>query len=239
MTGPATKIMTMWQEVLRSGGARSERKAARGTVARVIGCLLMASVLSLTGCSSKQYALSNYDVILRLKPNGDYVVSEELTFDFQQGEFHYAYRNIPKDQLAAIQNVRVESSDTHIKDVVTKEKADEYRVRWTFPYRREPATFKLTYEVKGALKREGNRRVIDWDAAGTQWTVPVRNAEVQVRIPEKLAIGKNELEVRRPSDATIRAAKEGGWVVEAKQAPVPPGERFRIVVAYRRSTVEP
>ena len=235
MTGPAPKLVDMWQEVFGNGG----RKAVGGTVAQVIGCLLMASVLSLTGCSRKEYTLSNYDVTLRLQADGDYIVTEQLTFDFQQGEFHYAYRNIPKDQLAAIQNVRVESPDAQLKDVVTKEKADEYRVRWTFPYRREPATFKLTYEVKGAVKQQGDRRVIDWDAVGTQWTVPVRDVDVQVRIPEELGIGKENLEVRRPSDATIRAASDGGWVVEAKQKLTPPGERFRIVVAYRGSTVEP
>ncbi|MEM7551796.1 MAG: DUF2207 domain-containing protein [Bacteroidota bacterium] len=81
--------------------------------------------------AKKSYYLSNYDVYLDLKENGEYYVREEITFEFSGVEYTYAYRSIPSRHLDTVYDLKVTSSDINVLSTEMERKKG-YRLNWTF-----------------------------------------------------------------------------------------------------------
>lgn len=77
----------------------------------------------------KVYDIANYDVDLVLRTDGSYRVTERITFDFQQGNFTFATRNIPLDKIDRITEMQVQSEDVVLRDVTVEMRDEEQFIR--------------------------------------------------------------------------------------------------------------
>ncbi|MFB6286315.1 MAG: DUF2207 domain-containing protein [Candidatus Bipolaricaulia bacterium] len=197
--------------------------------------LLVAIVLSAlappTGAQSQTYAISSYDVTLKLQTDGTYLVTEEIAYDFQQGSFSYGTRWIPTDQFDELRNVQVTSPDARILETTTRTEDDRTVIRWTFPERSEPATFTLSYTVHGALIEDGDVNRINWQAVGEETTVPVSNVAMSVRIPDSLDLDQADLDFQPQDEGRIRETSEG-YAIHFEHAQLDSGEGYQIIVKF-------
>lgn len=178
----------------------------------------------------KQYALSGYDVTLALQPDGAYDVEETITLDVQRGTFQSMNRRIPLSRIDSLSRISVTSPDATVRDVRVERGDGAATLRWTYPPRSTPASFRVQYRVHGALRTDTGRNVIDWMAVGTGWDVPVRDVDVTVRVPSALDVPRDSL-TADPDDASIQA-DSGGWTVQFAGGDRAPGEGYAVEVAF-------
>ncbi|WP_022835471.1 DUF2207 domain-containing protein [Salisaeta longa] len=198
----------------------------RSLVLIFIGGLLLSAP---THAQDKRYALSNYDVRLTLAPDGTYRVVETIRFAFQRGSFTTATRTIPQARFDSLYAVQVTSPDTPIT-AVTNATDGAATIRWTFPKRSSPATFNLAYSVDGALNAADGFNVIDWQAIGDAWSVPIRDMDVVVSIPFG-DIPRDSVTVK-PRVAGTLARSGTGWTASFAHEALPPGEGYRVIVRF-------
>ena len=180
--------------------------------------------------ADKEYALSNYDVVLDLRPDGTYDVEESITLDIQRGRFSYLMRRIPLNHIDSLTALTVESPDVQIDSVMKQTEGDVVRVQWSYPPRTTPATFHIAYRVHGALRTDGARNVVDWAAVGSGWTVPIRDVDVTVRLPASLDIAR-EAVTSIPSSAAL-TSDGGDWEVTFDAGNLPAETGFAVEVAF-------
>lgn len=200
---------------------------------------LRFSLLVLTGCvllcgavqaQDKAYALSNYDVNLVLERSGAYRVTETIRFDFQQGTFSQANRSIPLGRIDSLRAVQVTSLDGAVNTVGHEAEGDDYAIRWTFPERRRPATFTLRYTAYGALGAEDGDNVIDWQAVGDAWDVPIRDVNVDVSLPFG-DLARDSIAAEPAGEATL-ARTGAGWTASFAHPELAPEEGYRVIVRF-------
>ena len=186
----------------------------------------------------KTYALSDYDVRLTLRADGTYRVEETVRFDFQQGAFTFATRTIPQGRIDALYDVQVTSPDAPIAEV-THEDDGAATIRWTFPERTQPATFTLSYTVAGALEADDGNNVIDWQAIGDGWTVPIRDIDVTVSVPFG-DVPRDSIAVQPADEATLDRTG-AGWTASFAHDALAPGDGYRVIVRFpeRIAVAEP
>lgn len=212
-------------------GAHHNRRLGELLQILAISALLVLGSAALGHAQSQTYAFSAYDVTLALQPDGQYRVTEELSYDFQQGTFSFGTRSIPNDGFDALRNVQVTSADAEILGTRTRTESDQTIIRWTFPERTEPATFTLRYTVDGALIEDEDLNRIDWQALGEETTVPVNNVSVSVQIPNELDLAAEDLAFQPTDEGQLRETSEG-LTISFQRAQLDPGEGYRVVVEF-------
>ena len=192
----------------------------------LVGGLLLSAP---TQAQDKRYALSNYDVDLVLHEDGTYRVDETIRFDFQQGTFTFGTRTIPQGRVDSLYDVRVTSSDATITEV-THEDDGAATIRWTFRERTQPATFTLSYSVAGALDADDGDNVIDWQAIGDGWDVPIRDVDVTVSVPFG-DVPRDSIAARLEDEATLERTG-AGWTASFAHEALTPGAGYRVIVRF-------
>ena len=202
-------------------------------LALTLGLLVPAAIAqdAPDDAADKVYELSNFDVTLALRTGGTYAVDETLRYDFQRGTFTYAYRSIDLDGVEAVRNVRVTSPDAAVDSVQTTEGDDRLRVRWTFPERSAPATFRIRYDLVGALYERGNRNVVRRDIMAPEAVVTTRDVDVQVALPPSFSVAPGAVTVEPDSDG--RVVQDAGQVVARfRRDRVDAGDDYAVEVSF-------
>lgn len=201
----------------------------------VIGLAVLGLLLGVAAppgyAQPKVYEVSAYDVTLELLPDGVYLVTERIAFDFQQGTFTFGTRSIPTDMFDRLSNIQVSSPDAQILEVTTRTDSGDRIIRWTFPERSDPATFTLSYRVYGALVEDDDVNRIDWRAIGEGWSVPIRNVAVTVRIPSELDLAVDDLRVG-PADESHVEKTDGRIEIRFQHAQLDPEDGYRVIVEF-------
>jgi hypothetical protein len=154
--------------------------------ALVAALVAVAATLAIAEpAAAKSYKIVDANVSLRLAKNGDLLVTEQLTFDFN-GSFEGAYRDIPTIDDQRITDVRVSEGDHQYKpggDTVlggfdfpgrfgtedTIEGAPGTRVVWHYRASDEVRTFTIAYRVQNGAVAYDDVIDIGWTVWGEQW----------------------------------------------------------------------
>lgn len=197
----------------------------------LLGVALLATLrASPATAQDQQYDISNYDTRLLLQRDGRYVVEETIRFDFQQGMFTHAQRRISMQYIETIRDVHVQGEDVAVTGMEHGVEDGDYHIRWTFPERSRPATFMLHYTVEGPLYTEDGRNVIDWQAVGTAWDVPVADVDLRVQLPD-WGLTRDSIRLRPAEEGTLERVG-GGWQAAFAHERLGPGVGYRAIVSF-------
>lgn len=100
------------------------------------------------------------------------------------------------------------------------------QLRWSFPETSQSRTFRIDYIARGLVKSERGQNVIDWNAVGREWSVPIRDIDVQVKLPWRFASG-----VETDPPAEIHRL-DGETLVSFHHDALRPRQRFHIIVRF-------
>jgi hypothetical protein len=180
---------------------------------------------------AQRYAISSFDVTIQVRPDGTYDVTETLTYDFRRGAFTYAYRALDADDVSALHSVRVTSPDAAVDSLRRTAVDGDVRLRWTYPERSAPATFRVRYTLEGALYERGRRNVVHRNVLDAGATVPTRDVDVRVELPAAFDLAPDAVTIEPAADGTVEA--EGGAVVAAfHRDRVGDGEEYPVAVSF-------
>ncbi|MGB2840383.1 MAG: DUF2207 domain-containing protein, partial [Actinomycetes bacterium] len=150
--------------------------------------------------------IEQYDVGITINDDGSLKVTERINYTFTDAS-HGIYRIIPNrypvtepftpassettidesyDRVVAIEDIQVSSPSGAPTDLQVSQEGGVLSVRVGDPDRtvRGGQSYVLSYRVEGALNAFDAYDELYWDAIGTEWSVPIRQATVQVLAPQ-------------------------------------------------------
>lgn len=156
--------------------------------------IFVALLLIIFSFSQAQaWYIKSYNVELKVEPNSELKVIEHLIVDFGYENKHGIYRDIPLD----FYDPSGKKHKIEIKDIlVTDQNLNSYQIK-VFKYGNnlririgDPNKFVsgiqnyiIRYKVRYALYNFGNIDELYWNAIGTGWNVPIKNATAKVILP--------------------------------------------------------
>jgi len=156
--------------------------------------IFVALLLIIFSFSQAQaWYIKSYNVELKVEPNSELKVIEHLIVDFGYENKHGIYRDIPLD----FYDPSGKKHKIEIKDIlVTDQNLNSYQIK-VFKYENnlririgDPNKFVsgiqnyiIRYKVRYALYNFGNIDELYWNAIGTGWDVPIKNATAKVILP--------------------------------------------------------
>lgn len=193
----------------RLSGRSQMRGRVRGSagVASVVAVLgsLMLMLTSPASAAAGDGYISQYDVTIEINADGSLDVAEQINYTFTD-DSHGIYRIIPNrypvtetftpessqttidesyDRVVAVDDIKVTSPSGAPTDLEVSQEGNVLSIRVGDPdVTIEGAeTYVLTYRVEGALNAFEEYDELYWDAIGTEWSVPIRQATVRVDAP--------------------------------------------------------
>lgn len=155
------------------------------TFASLILILILLPGLNLNPVEAqKSYRIDNYLIEMEVNHNGDFIITEEIEYNFLEGEFTTAYREVPGQGFSEIDFISIGSNEEPLVDYNVSE-GSSLEIDWEYPATSDSATFNIEYAGRKGLLSRNDRNIVDWQAIGTNWDVPIENAEVRISLPEE------------------------------------------------------
>ncbi len=143
-------------------------------------CLVSVPLLA------KEYEIASYDIQMDLNQEGNYHVTEKITYDFKEGSFSKGYREISARGFEGLEFVSIRGLDRQITDYSVEDDR-ELVINWDFPPTTGQATFLISYRALAALESKDGRNVIDWNPVGSDWQVPIRELDIEINLPQSVS----------------------------------------------------
>ena len=137
----------------------------------------------------KDYHFPEVDIDATVLPNGDLLLEETRTFDFQNGPFTYAYFNVD-DPLDHVRDFTIaEKLDDGTEVPVTPDYASHsivtegFQSQWSYSAEDETRTWVFRYRVACAVDVYSDTAHLYWQFIGTGWDQPTQHAVITVHLP--------------------------------------------------------
>ena len=124
-----------------------------------------------------------------MQPNGDLLLEETRTFDFQNGPFTYAYFNVD-DPLDRVRDFTIaEQLDDDSEVPVTPDYASHsivtegFQSQWSYSAEDETRTWVFRYRVACAVDVYPDTAHLYWQFIGSGWDKPTQHAVITVHLP--------------------------------------------------------
>lgn len=156
---------------------------------------MLASFLWLTPALAEQ--IDTYNVRFKVNEDGTFNVHEDILYDFQGAQRHGIYRDIPFDYKAGfwrkkkigIENVTVnnESRVPYTFEVLNENGSKRIKIGDPDKLVTGKKTYSIDYTVDGAVLFNEGTDIINWNAIGTDWAVPIQSGQVEIDVAGKIA----------------------------------------------------
>jgi uncharacterized membrane protein len=171
----------------------------------------------ITHAVEKDYHFPEVDIDATVLPNGDLMLEETRTFDFQNGPFTYAYFNVD-DPLDHVRDFTIaEKLDDGSEVPVTPDYASHsivtegFQSQWSYSAEDETRTWVFRYRLACAVDVYSDTAHLYWQFIGSGWDKPTQHAVITVHLP-----GHSGGELRRPR----RCHPDEGVIFDVGQTPL-------------------
>ncbi len=210
--------------------------------------LFLLAALVLVSLSASGERISDYFVAVTVSPGGYVEVAEVIAVSFdlpRHGiirEIPYSYRLSTGERFnlrIAVEDVRADGEKAPVK-VARRGGRLILRIGDPDRYVEGTVAYLIRYRVERALRAYGDEVELYWNAIGTEWTMPIDKARVEVRLPEAI-----------PADAIRYVAYQGpygsteafpltqeGNVLRGEATGLRPGEGIAVAVRFPKGYVE-
>ncbi|MFG1625428.1 DUF2207 domain-containing protein [Kribbella sp. NPDC049227] len=188
-------------------------------------------------------------------PDGVLQVTETIDYHFGDTDRHGIYRDLvirepfaddkSKDQRYDVSNIKVSSPtapDSFETSTMEKNGRRDRVLRIkigssskTVPGR--DATYKISYEVRGALRHFEDHSELFWDATGSAWDASLDRVDVTVTVPQGVQRVNCFVGPPGSTDSCESKSISAGKAVFGQEADVVRGEQLTIVAAIKAGAV--
>ncbi|HEY1015351.1 MAG TPA: DUF2207 domain-containing protein, partial [Herpetosiphonaceae bacterium] len=188
------------------------------------------------GQADKSYVWQEFNSAVSVGEDGVLRVAETLTLRFEGGPFTFAFRDLPRRRLDSISAIRVSEGDRAFRQVDDNDSDEPYtfsvdpegdvqRVRWVYPPTTGGVrTITLSYEVAGAVRRNGENDEIWWALVPAARDAAVERSVSSVAWPATVPPGQVRAET---PDAPGRISSESDRLIIAADA-IPEGAELTV-----------
>jgi uncharacterized membrane protein YgcG len=201
--------------------------------------VLLAAPTTARG-EEKRATWERIDVNITVHDDGSFTVEELLQVRFEAGTFTYGFRDIPKERLNYIDEVRVWDDEGEYSPLAVGGDrtftVDETKrlttITWHFPPMEDVShTFHLSYRVHGGLRAYPDGDQLWWKAVFPDRQEPVAESTVIVHAPAAITLYKAYF---APASATLLDERT---VQFQARKPIPPNTPFEVRVQWPHGLV--
>ena len=200
--------------------------------------------------------INNYVVDIKINQDSKVDITERITYDFGSNDRHGIKRFIPLSfdsswfkQDIEISNIQVTDSQGNSRPFEIKESGDKKTVKIGDPNKiiTGEHTYNISYQVDWVLGYYKDYDELYWNAIGGEWDVPTQQAEVNVKLPKKIARDKLTLKCfvgrsgSKNNCSQTSVSGENGQVASInfeENDTIAGSEAFTIVVGFPKNIVE-
>ena len=175
---------------------------------------------------AKEYEISNYNFEINLTDKGDYIITEEITYNFLEGSFSSAYRDINKGESRGLKFISLKGKNKVITEREVKEKSSGLAINWKYPSSNDQATFILKYKVIGGLQATKNKNILAFNVIEEGWDVPIKDIDVNILFPQNI----EQKNFSPLSDVKINNSS----LVKFHKNKIDPNSNYSIVVKFAK-----
>ncbi|HYU58434.1 MAG TPA: DUF2207 domain-containing protein, partial [Actinomycetota bacterium] len=169
--------------------------------------------------ADRYYVFPRVEIDATVHQDGSMSVLERRTFDFQKGDFSFAFREFRPDYPGQIIDFSV-SDDVHGPytgdDLVIEEFAGTYKATWYYSAHDEQRTFDIRYTARCAVGAFADGAFLYWQFIPDGFDKPTEAARITVHLPGHAA------EERSPGPCTAGNEPNAGRT--APETPLADGE---------------
>ena len=191
--------------------------------------LLVLAVLSLvpsTASAEKTYSVESVRIDARVASDGSMRVTEFIAYRFE-GEFSYAYRDIPLKRGEQLVEIGVRENGVPFQRSENREPQSYAvtsgeggpRITWYYAARDEERTFEFSYTVTGLVRRYTDTAEIYYKFVGEGWDRTIGRVDVEVRLPESVGAAGVRAWVHGPSHGTVSILPSGAVAFNVSPLP--------------------
>jgi hypothetical protein len=162
--------------------------------ALLLGALALLLVVALPGRASAQgeEVIRSYRVTITILPDGTLRVLERIDYDFGDTPHHGIFRLVPDrfhydkdfDRAEPLSSIEVTAVGASAKTKVSHSgNSTEIKIGDANKTVTGEHLYTISYLVKGALNAFNDHDELYWNAIGTEWSVPIRQASAEVDAP--------------------------------------------------------
>ncbi len=145
--------------------------------------------------NDRYYEVSQFDMTVDIKENGDALVSEEITYDFM-GDFNGVLRDIDSNRTGGVENIEifvkegeayVPFTEEYSGDAYTYELTTEGELKKLKIYEKssdEKKTFKINYTLVNVAEKYQDIGILNRKMIDSGWDVGINNITITMTIPE-------------------------------------------------------
>ena len=141
-------------------------------------------------------SINNYQVNIDIKEDSSIRVMENIQYDFGTDRQHGIYRDIPLGFDTDYGNKNIEISKIEVLDnsrnerqFTTSRNGDDLRIKIGDPDKKVTGeqVYQVNYTVDWALRFFQDYDELYWNAIGTEWEIPIKQANISINLPESLS----------------------------------------------------
>lgn len=196
--------------------------------------------------------IETFTASIDVQPNGSFVVTEEIVYDFADASRHGIFRTVPLTHpQAADVWYKVRVIDVTVTGVARNDAAEpyelsssgnEYTVRIGDPdvTISGSQTYNITYQVAGGLTYYEDGSIdLYWNTTGDNWEVPIRGSTAIVSGPDNALLEANDCFVGiAGATERCRDIATSSRLVTFTAAELSPGEGFTIAQALNPAIID-
>jgi len=159
--------------------------------------ILLVLIGSFWAISASAEEIADFEIELQINKDASINVKEIIKYDFESLQRHGIYRLIPIKYKARGGNYNLRISDIKVFD----ESNQPYKYKISYPgsnveikigdaniYVTGKHTYIIEYTIKRAINYFTDYDELYWNATGTEWEVPINNAQVLISLPRAVDI---------------------------------------------------
>lgn len=187
--------------------------------------------------------IAGYDVTLTLRGDGSMHVVERISYDFGSARRHGIVRWVPlsgrfdgtHDRVYPVSNVTAASPSGAPADLEVTDGA-QLNLRIGNPDRTVTGnqTYLIGYDLGGVVDTREDRQELDWNVIGSQWTVPIAAASVEIRATATAT--RAACFQGRQSSTTPCGQAVAGTVSRFRGGPLAPSEGMTVIAEFPAGT---
>ena len=237
----------------------ARRLALVAATAAVAGLLVVGSAAAQEDTG---WVIDSFETIVDVAPDGTVAVTEDIAVDFRDLERRGIFREIPARYVLSpedrahvpegvdpdamlraidISAVSVTSSAPADLDLTRPDRFGQHNliIRIGDPdvTVTGPQTYRISYEVRGALNRFDDVDELNWDMTGDHWPVPIRRARATVRGPE-IAQARCFRGPEGSTEPCEEVTTDSGQGVGYATGELQPGEGMTVAVGFAPGAVD-
>ncbi|MEU4194145.1 DUF2207 domain-containing protein [Kribbella sp. NPDC026611] len=178
-------------------------RRALGVVVSVVVVALALAGFAVPASAALGDRVQSLAIDYTVGPDGVLHVSETIQYRFGDDDAHGIFRDLvvrepfvddsSKDQRYDVSNLRVSASNGASGKFSTTTTSANHRRNQTLRLKigssgkrvpSEVVTYKLSYDVRGALRHFADHSELYWDATGDRWEAPIDQVTISVTVPQ-------------------------------------------------------